>query len=204
MRTGLTYKEVQKRIEQGQTNKQSLPKSRSVREIIHNNIFTLFNFLNFFLALLIVISGHYRNLLFMGVVVSNIIIGIVQEIRSKQMVDNLSLMTAPTAPVLREQKKQEIAVEEVVLDDLLILSSGKEICADAEVVSGEVEVNESLLTGESDPIIKKSGDQLLSGSYVVAGSCYARVVRVGDDNYAAKITAEARKHKKLHSELLSL
>lgn len=200
---GLTQNQVQERVAKGQVNKQSLPKSRSVGKIIHNNFFTLFNFLNFFLAALIIISGHYINILFMGIVVSNIVIGIVQEIRSKQMVDKLSLLSAPSAVVVREGKEQNISVEEVVLDDIILFSSGKQICADSIVVSGEVEVNESLLTGESDPVLVKEGQQLLSGSFVVSGSCSARVVRVGDDNYAAKITAEAKKHKKLNSELMN-
>ncbi len=200
---GLTTKQVQEKIAKGQVNKQSLPKSRSVGKIIQNNIFTLFNFLNFFLAILVIISGHYINLLFMGIVISNIVIGIVQEIRSKQMVDKLSLLSAPTANVVRDGKEHNITVEEVVLDDIILLTSGKQICADSVVVSGEVEVNESLLTGESDPILKHARQELLSGSFVVSGNCSARVIRVGDDNYAAKITAEAKKHKKVKSELMN-
>lgn len=200
---GLTLNQVQERIAQGKTNKSSLPKSKSVGKIIGNNIFTLFNFLNFFLAVLIIISGHYINLLFMGIVIGNIIIGIVQEIRSKQMVDKLSLVSAPSAVVMREGKKHEIAVNEVVIDDIILLAEGRQVCADAVVLSGKVEVNQSHLTGESDTILLQAGQNLLSGSFIVSGNCSARVINVGNDNYASKITAEAKQHKKLHSELMA-
>ena len=167
-----------------------------------DNIFTLFNAFNFGLAVCIAAVGAYENLLFMMVIIFNTAIGIVQEIRSKRMVENLSLISMPKALVIREGREQEIAVEDLVLDDVAVLRMGKQICADALVADGEVEVNESLLTGESEPILKKPGDLLLSGSFVISGKCLARVEQIGADNYATKIALSAKKYKKVHSCLL--
>lgn len=199
---GLTKKEVKDRLNKGQHNKQSLPKSRSIGKIIRYNTFTLFNILNFFLASLIIISGSYHNLLFMGVVVSNIVIGVYQEIRSKRMIDKLSLLSEPVVDVVRDGVQVSLATEELVLDDVVLLSSGKQICADMIIISGGVEVNESLLTGESEPVFKKEESLLYSGSYVISGNCMARVAHVGEENYAVKITKEAKEYKKLHSDLM--
>ena len=145
----------------------------------------------------------WSNLFFMAIILLNTAIGIFQEIKAKKLVDKLSLLSLPKAEVVRGGKAMTIPVEELVLDDVLLLESGRQVCADAILLEGEAEVNESLLTGESDPVGKQAGDLLLSGSFVISGKCRARVEHVGSANYATKIAEEARAHRKVHSELLS-
>ncbi|MBN2268660.1 MAG: HAD-IC family P-type ATPase, partial [Acholeplasmataceae bacterium] len=200
---GLTTDEVELRLMAGLANIVDSGSSKSIPTIVSSNIFTFFNFLNFSIAAwLISVGASISNLFFMGVITANITIGIIQEIRAKKTIDKLSLLSAPTAIVIRDSDEFEIAVHDVVIDDILFLSSGKQIPADSVVRQGSIEVNESLLTGESDPIIKKKGDTLYSGSFVVSGSCYAQATAVGKDIYIQKLTNQAKRYKKPQSDLL--
>lgn len=199
---GLSDAQVELRNQQGLVNRQPDQISKSVGQIIRDNVLTLFNILNVVIFLCILLVGSLQNTLFMFIVLSNVCIGIIQEIRAKRTVEKLSLLTMPRAYVLRNGVREEINVEAVVLDDLLLLEMGNQIPADAVVVCGEAEVNESLLTGEADAVQKNPGDPLLSGSFISAGKCVARVDHVGDDNFSSRIISSARRPKKLRSELL--
>ena len=190
---GLTDAEVRQRIEQGLVNHNSDIKSKSIKRIVLENLITPFNILNFVLAVMILIVGSYKNLLFMGVIICNIFIGTVQE---------LSLIAEPKAHVIRDGIKQAIAIHDIVMDDITFLGAGNQVCSDAVVIEGECEVNESLLTGESEPVLKQPGDHLLSGSFIISGNCHARVEHVGKDNYAAQITDNAKYVKKPNSEIM--
>lgn len=200
--TGLTEAEAEERARSGKSNGSFDIKTKSVGQILRSNIFTLFNLINVILAALIVMVGSYRNMLFMGVVLCNTAIGIIQEIRSKRVIDRLSLISAPKARLLRGGKETEKPVSEIVLDDIMLLSSGQQICADGLVLEGECEVDESLITGECDPIRKKKGDELLSGSFVTSGTVKAQAVRVGAESYSNKITSGAKYVKKHSSEMM--
>lgn len=202
IKNGLTDFEVQEKIKKGEVNGDAAPPTKSVKEIIYTNICTFFNLLNIILGLLVILVGSYKNALFLGVIFFNIIIGIFQEIRAKRVIDRLSIISAPKANVIRSGKEKEIATSEIVLGDLMLLSAGKQICSDCIVLEGECEVNESLITGESDPVIKKTGDQMMSGSFIVSGNVKAQVNHVGEDNFAAKITAGAKYLKKNNSVML--
>lgn len=202
LETGLTAAQVQTRIAQGLVNADDGIKTKTEKQIILENTFTFFNILNFVLALFVLLVGSFKNLLFLGVIFSNTIIGSFQGIRAKRTIDKLSLISAPKVTVLRDGALQTIAVSEIVLDDVMHLSNGQQICADAIVCDGEVEVNESLITGESDPVVKRVGDELLSGSFIVSGSCYAQVEHIGSENYANRIANDAKYIKKAHSEIL--
>lgn len=202
LETGLTAAQVQTRIAQGLVNADDGIKTKTEKQIILENTFTFFNILNFVLALFVLLVGSFKNLLFLGVIFSNTIIGSFQGIRAKRTIDKLSLISAPKVTVLRDGALQTIAVSEIVLDDVMHLSNGQQICADAIVCDGEVEVNESLITGESDPVVKHAGDELLSGSFIVSGSCYAQVEHIGSENYANRIANDAKYIKKAHSEIL--
>lgn len=200
---GLTTEEVELRQMAGMQNAIESGSTKSFSSIVTSNIFTFFNFLNFGIAAwLITVGASFTNLLFMGVITANITIGIIQEYRAKKMIDKLSLLSAPTAVVVRDKEEYEIAVHDVVIDEILNLSSGKQIPADAVIREGSIEVDESLLTGESDAIIKRKGDTLYSGSFVVSGNCRAQVTAVGKDIYIQKLTNQAKKYKKPASELL--
>jgi cation-transporting ATPase E len=200
---GLTTEEVELRQMAGLANVGDTGSSKSIPNIITTNVFTFFNFLNFAIAAwLISVKAHISQLFFMGVITANITIGIIQEIRAKKTIDKLSLLTAPTAIVMRDGSELEIGVADVVIDDILHLSSGKQIPADAVVRQGSVEVNESLLTGESDAIVKKKGDTLYSGSFVVSGNCYAQATAVGHNIHIQKLTNQAKKYRKPQSDLL--
>jgi len=201
----LTSEEVAERVAAGKVNGKQELQTKSVWKIVRDNLFTLFNGLNVLLAVLIlVMSGgrRWNNTLFMGIVFFNLFVGIYQEIKAKKTIEKLSLISAPKVTVLRDAEERLIPVEELVLDDVMILEAGRQICADSVIVGGSVEVNESMITGESDPILKKEGDELKSGSFVVSGRCSARVFHVGADNYASKIAAGARYIKKSNSEIL--
>lgn len=198
---GLSHEDVKKRMMEGKFNKQVDKISKSYEDIIKDNIFTLFNLINIILAGLVIFIGSWRNLLFMGVILSNIVIGIIQEIRAKKVLDKLSLITQSNVKVLRDRSWQEIHLSEVVLDDIVSLSTSNQIIADGVVVDGRIEVNESLVTGESDIIIKHPGDKLYSGSFVVSGSALCQVVHVGADNYAQTIMKDAKIFKKHKSQL---
>ena len=201
--TGLTPQQVEQRMREGLHNGDSGVKSKTEVQIIRENVFTFFNLLNFALALAVILVGSPRSALFMGVIFSNIVIGSFQGIRAKHTIDKLSLISTPKAHVVRGGQRAVVPVEEVVLDDILVYAAGNQICADATVAAGECEVNESLLTGESDPILKRPGDPLLSGSFVVSGSCWAQVEHVGAENYANKIAGEASGVKKRNSEIMN-
>ncbi len=192
---GLTSEQVEEYRERGWTNEAVDPPSKDVREIIKSNTFTYFNLIFSIIALLLIIVGSFRDLTFLPIIIANTLIGIIQEIRAKKTLDELSVLNAPKAKVVRNGKIYEIAAEELVLDDIVIFNAGNQICADAIVLDGEVSVNESLLTGESDEIIKKPGDQLMSGSFIVSGSCHARLDKVGADSYISKLTLEAKAMK---------
>ena len=199
---GLTAGQVQQRVSQGLHNGDSGIKTKTEGQIIRENVFTFFNLLNFALAAAVILVGSPRNALFLGVIVSNIVIGSFQGIRAKHTIDKLSLISSPKARVLRDGRQKNIPVEEIVLDDIILLSAGNQVCSDAIVADGECEVNESLITGESDPILKRQGDTLLSGSFIVSGSCFAQVEHVGADNYANRIAGDAKYIKKRNSEIM--
>ncbi|WP_286167166.1 cation-translocating P-type ATPase [Clostridium sp. D33t1_170424_F3] len=201
--TGLNQLQVQMRQQQGLTNGDGEMKTKTVGQIIRDNLITPFNILNVILASMVFLVGSYKNLLFMGVVISNTLIGAFQEIRAKKTIDQLSLIAAPKAKVVREGEEYSLPVEELVLDDILLLSAGNQVCADCIVAVGECEVNESLLTGESDPVVKRPGDLLYSGSFIVSGDCRAQVEHVGADNYASQITNNAKYMKKPNSEIMT-
>lgn len=186
---------------QAKSNKIEDQSSKSYKKILQANIFSLFNAINVFLAFLVVLTGSYRNMLFMGVVVGNALIGIVQEVRSKKKLDALALLNQQKAHVLRDGKVDKIPVDEIVENDLILLQAGDQICVDGFLVSGEVECNESLLTGESDAIHKNQGDTLYSGSYVEAGHAKMQAVHVGEDTYVHSILKHAQREKKYPSQL---
>ncbi len=200
--TGLTTKQIEERIKKGQVNYNTTIKTKSVKEIFRTNICTLFNFLNLFLAYLILIAGAYKNLLFLGTIFCNTFIGIIQELRSKKIIDNLSLIAAVKAKVLRNDKQQDIEINEIVIDDILVLETGNQIVTDSVIKEGKIEVNEALITGEINPITKTKGDELLSGSYVVSGQALAQVVHVGEENYTYKISKDAKYIKPIGSEIM--
>ena len=175
--TGLTSKEVKELKSKGLVNYKTDVKTKSIGQIFMTNFFTLFNFLNLALAFAIFFVGEYKNLLFMGVVICNTLISTIQEIRSKLTVDKISLLNEPTAVVIRDGKEEKIDIYDIVLGDVLKLSPGNQIVTDSKIIEGEILVNESLITGESEPIMKKAGEELLSGSFVVTGQCYATWVQ---------------------------
>lgn len=192
IRYGLNSDQVNEYFENGWSNEPVEPPSKTVSEIIKSNLFTYFNLVFAVLAALLILAGSSRNLTFLPVILANLFIGIIQEIRAKNTLDKLSVLNAPKALVVREGRQFSIPAEELVLDDIVIFKAGNQICADAIVVDGEVSVNESLLTGESDEISKKPGDELMSGSFIVSGECYARLDKVGEDSYISKLTLEAK------------
>lgn len=198
----LTNYEVQKRVDEGKVNKDASIKSRSVKDILVSNIFTLFNAVNVILAIIVFFTGSYKNMLFMGVIVCNTLIGIIQELRSKKSTDKLTIVAAAKVKVYREGKLKEIDTESLVVDDLIELGRGDQVPADSVVVDGTCDCNESLLTGESDLIHKENGDKLMSGSFINSGVVYAKVEHVGADNYATKVTAQAKVHKKVNSQIM--
>ena len=199
---GLTNDIVEDRIIDEYTNVSIKKKTKSVPKIIFTNIVSFFNIMMFLIAAALIAVGAYQDLIFLIIITCNILIGIIQEIKAKNMIDSLSLMSAPTAIVIRDGNETEIPTDEVVLDDIMVLETGAQICADSIVVEGSLEVNESLLTGESDAVIKQPGDKLYSGSYVVSGKCKARVDSVGKDNYIEKLSSQVRSYKKPKSDLL--
>lgn len=199
---GLTSAEAEQRKAEGKVNTASTVKTKSIKRIFIDNICTVFNGINVLLFILLMVVGSYKNLLFIGVVLFNTVIGIVQEIRSKKSVDKLTILTESKLSVLRDGEIVELSKDELVLDDIILLSRGNQVPADCILVDGECSANESLLTGESDLIVKKLGDELLSGSFIASGNCKCRVNRVGADSYAAKINNEAKYIKKNDSQIL--
>ena len=189
---GLSTAQAKERMDAGWGNLPIEPPGKTVGEIIRSNIFTYFNMLFFFLAACVLAVGSWQNVMFMGVVLANIAIGIVQELRSKRTLDKLTLLTAPQGAVIRDGRRRKIPTSEMVRDDIVEFSAGDQIFADAVVVAGECSANEALITGEADEIKKKPGDELLSGSFVVSGQCRARLTRVGADSFANRLTLEAK------------
>ena len=199
--TGLTDEQVNERIEQGRVNADENPNTRTYKQIVRENTLTFFNFLNLVLLVLVLLVGSYKNAFFVCIIIINTLIGIAQEIRAKKTIDKLAILTAKKSIVIREGKKWTVPTEELVLDDLVCLKTGDQVPADAKVLEGSVEVNESLLTGESDNLPKNVGDELFSGSFVTAGEACCQIIHVGKDNYAAQITSEAKEFKRHNSEL---
>ena len=198
---GLTSEEVRAAQAAGKVNADATVKTRSYGSIFRSNICTLFNLINVILAVFVFLTGSYKNMLFMLVIVINTIIGIVQEIRSKITTDRLSIVVAANVEVMRDGKLQKIPIDELVLGDVMRLGRGNQIPTDSVVLEGECKTDESLLTGESRLIPKHAGDQLYSGSFINAGTVWARVEKVGADNYAAQITNEAKQKKAINSEI---
>ena len=201
--TGLNDKQVQERFNTGYTNYVENKNTKTYKSIFLGNIFTFFNMLCFVVAGALISVGAWTNLVFMVVIIANMVIGIFQEIKAKKTIEKISLVTAPTAVVIRNGKQEEIPVSEIVLDDIIVFTLGKQISADCIVVDGEVEVNESLLTGESVAIKKVVGDTLLSGSFIVSGKCLAKADKVGSESYTAQLAVKAKQYKKAKSELLN-
>ena len=200
---GLSQEQVQERIDGGWTNKTVTAESKTVGQIVKSNLLTYFNLIFAILAILVIAAGSFRSLTFLPVVIANLFIGILQEIRAKKTLDQLTMLNAPKAEVVRNGQISEIPAEELVLDDIVIFRAGDQICADAIVLDGSVLVNEALLTGESDELRKELGDFLMSGSFVVSGECYARLERVGADSYISELTLEAKaQDQKKRSEML--
>ena len=192
---GLTAQQVAERKEKGLWNKKAESATKTTKEIVKSNVFTYFNLIFLVIALLLIGVGAFRDLTFLPIIVANTLIGIVQEIRSKKVLDDLSILNSPKTRVIREGSKKEIPAEELVMDDIVELSAGGQIPADAVVLEGQLNVNESLLTGEADEIVKKNGDELLSGSFVVSGSCLAQLTKVGEESYISKLTHRATQTK---------
>ena len=200
---GLTEKHVQEYQSAGWGNVEVSSPVRTEKEIVYDNMFTYFNLIFAILSALLCMVGSFRNLTFLPIIIANILIGIFQEIRAKRVLEELTMLNAPHAFVVREGKISRVESKELVLDDIVIFRAGNQICADAVVVSGEVQVNESLLTGESDEIMKEKGEQLMSGNFVVSGECRARLTAVGEASYISRLTLEAKTmQKEENSEMI--
>ena len=189
---GLSEAEVATRVERGDVNKADIKTDKTKREIVLSNVCTYFNLIFLIISILLIVVGSFRNLTFLPIIIGNTVIGIVQELRAKKTLEKMNLLNAPHADVLRDGKLQNILSQELVKDDIVLLSAGKQICADATVISGSIHVNESLLTGEVDEIEKTPGSTLMSGSFVVSGECYAKLERVGADSYISRLSIEAK------------
>ena len=190
--TGLTDEEVRQRVEEGFTNRTDISTDKTTKEIVISNVFTYFNLIFLVITILLIMVGSFRNLTFLPIIIGNTVIGIVQEIRAKKTLEKMSLLNAPHVDVIRNGSVKQISTEELVKDDVILLTAGKQICADAVVISGNIQVNESLLTGEADEVEKTEGSTLMSGSFVVSGECYARLEKVGNESYISKLSLEAK------------
>lgn len=190
--TGLTDEEVRQRVEEGFTNRADISTDKTTKEIVVSNVFTYFNLIFLVITILLIMVGSFRNLTFLPIIIGNTVIGIVQEIRAKKTLEKMSLLNAPHADVIRNGSVKQISTDELVKDDVILLTAGKQICADAVVISGNIQVNESLLTGEADEVEKTEGSTLMSGSFVVSGECYARLEKVGNESYISKLSLEAK------------
>lgn len=199
---GLSQEEVQERIASGQQNDYQEDATKSTWQIFSDNILTLFNFLNFGIGVCLLFVGAYSNMAYLAIIMVNIIIGIYQEIHARNLVRKLSIVSQSEVLVIREGKELSLSTKELVLGDIVKIGAGEQIPSDLRVLSGRAEVNEALLTGESDLIVKTAGDELLSGTYLTSGSVFAETIRVGADNYAVRLTSEAKTHKAIHSELV--
>ncbi len=190
--TGLTDGEVRQRVEEGFTNRTDISTDKTTKEIVISNVFTYFNLIFLVITILLIMVGSFRNLTFLPIIIGNTVIGIVQEIRAKKTLEKMSLLNAPHADVIRNGSVKQISTDELVKDDVILLTAGKQICADAVVISGNIQVNESLLTGEADEVEKTEGSTLMSGSFVVSGECYARLEKVGNESYISRLSLEAK------------
>lgn len=190
--TGLTDEEVRQRVEEGFTNRTDISTDKTTKEIVISNVFTYFNLIFLVITILLIMVGSFRNLTFLPIIIGNTVIGIVQEIRAKKTLEKMSLLNAPHADVIRNGSVKQISTDELVKDDVILLTAGKQICADAVVISGNIQVNESLLTGEADEVEKTDGSTLMSGSFVVSGECYARLEKVGNESYISRLSLEAK------------
>ena len=199
---GLTDKEIQERIDKKQVNFDTSVPTKSIKQIIIDNFFTLFNILNLLLGIAIFAVGSYKNMLFLGIVIINTAISTIQEIHSKRVIDKLSILSSSKVKAIRNGKKQEISINNIVLDDVLEFNTGNQIPTDCTILNGEVLVNESFITGEPDSITKKENDTILSGSYIVSGKCFAKVIHIGEENYTSKISKGAKYVKKVKSEIM--
>ena len=202
LRVGLSSSQIEERIKSNLVNYDTSVPTKSIKQILAGNFFTLFNFLNLFLALAIFAVGSYKNMLFMFVVIINTAISTYQEIHSKRIIDKLSVMASSKANVIRNGKSENISINNIVLDDILVFNTGNQVATDSIIMEGEVEVDESFITGESDTIFKKPGDMLLSGSFIVSGKCTAKVEHIGEQNYTAQISSGAKYVKKVKSEIM--
>ena len=200
---GLTTDQVKKRIEENLVNHDTTIPTKSIKRIIYENFFTLFNIINIILAICILCVKSYKNMLFLLIVIINTAISTIQEIHSKKVVDKLSIVASPKAKVIRNGKTEIIDIHQLVLDDIIILKTGEQIAADCKILSNEVEVNESCITGETNTIRKKVGDILLSGSYIVSGNTTAKIEHIGEENYTAQISSSAKYVKKIKSEIMT-
>ena len=201
--TGLTNEDVKQRIDAGKVNYDTTTPSKSIKQILFENIFTLFNFINVVLGVAIILVGSYKNLLFLGVVVCNTLISSIQEIRAKKTVDKLSVISSSKAKVIRNGKTKQIHINDIVLDDIIIYELGNQVVTDSKIISGECEVDESFITGESKTIFKKKGDMLLSGSFIISGNVTCKVIHVGLDNYTSIISKDAKRlRKEVSSEIM--
>ena len=189
---GLSSAEVQQKIEAGKVNRTDISTGKTVKEIVRSNLLTYFNLIFLIITILLCVVGSFRNLTCLPVIIGNTLIGIVQEVRAKKVLDKMNLLNAPHAQVIRDGKESRILSEELVEGDTVVLSAGDQICADAQVLSGSIQVNESLLTGEADEVGKEAGNELLSGSFVVSGTCRAVLTHVGADSYISRLTEEAK------------
>lgn len=201
--SGLTSQEVIDRKQQGLGNDFQEDVSKSTTDIVKDNVLTLFNFLNLAIGICLALVGAYSNMVFLAIIAVNIAIGIYQEIHARNMVAKLTIVSKGQTTVIRDSHEHRMDASELVMDDIVKLQAGEQIPTDLTLISGKVEVNEALLTGESDLIEKTLNDELLSGSFVSSGQCYARVIRVGQDNYATKIATQAKVHKPIQSELVN-
>ena len=199
----LSSEEAVRLAKEGKANVSSSSASKTTKQIIFSNLFTFYNMLNVVLAALVITTGSYRNMLFLGIVISNFLIGTIQELRAKKAVDSLAVLTAPTARAIRDGKEVVLPCSELVLGDVVLIGAGDQITADGTVLGGEARLNESLITGESDAVLKQKGDKLLSGSFVISGECAVLLTAVGAESYAEKLTAEAKKLKTAKSVLKS-
>lgn len=200
---GLTKEQVKERQEKGLVNYDTTVPTKSIQKILQDNFFTLFNLLNLILGAAVFLVGSYKNMLFLGIAIINTAISTIQEIHSKRVVDKLSVMASSKAKVIREGKKQEISIHELVLDDMVEFHTGNQVATDSVILEGAIQVNEAFITGEPDSIYKKTGDKLLSGSYIVSGKCVAKVEHIGEENYTAQISSGAKYVKKVNSEMMN-
>ncbi len=200
---GLTEQQVKQRQEAGLVNYDTTVPTKSIKRILLDNFLTLFNFLNLFLGIAVFLVGSYKNMLFLGIVIINTAISSIQEIHSKKVVDKLSIMVSRKARVIRNGKKQEVSIHELVRDDIIEFNTGNQIATDSIILEGKVQVNEAFITGESDSIYKKEGDMILSGSHIISGKCIAKVEHIGEENYTAKISKDAKYIKKVNSEIMN-